>query len=140
MKSAAANEGYEIYAFSIYRSYQRQKELYNRYVREHGQQRADTFSARPGHSEHQTGLAFDIGWRGYYTSQSMGEMEEGIWLADNSWRFGFILRYPKGKTHITGYIYEPWHFRYVGKEVAKQVYNSGLTLDEFLGAVAPDYR
>lgn len=139
MKKEASRLNYQIEAFSTYRSYQYQKELYNRYVNERGQQAADTFSARPGHSEHQTGLAFDIGWDGYYTDERMGSTATGKWMVNNSWKFGFILRYPKGKDHITGYKYEPWHFRYLGKDVAKKVYDSGVTMDEYFGVVAPDY-
>lgn len=142
MVAAAAEEGITLTPYSGFRSYNYQASLYNRYVNMDGQEAADTYSARPGHSEHQTGLAFDIGGDDptYYTSTQLGVMEEGIWMAENAHRFGFILRYPRGKEHITGYQYEPWHFRYVGKEHAQNIYESGLTLDEYLGAVAPDYR
>ena len=84
-------------------------------------------SAREGHSEHQTGLAVDIN----SVSESFAKTKEGKWLANNSYKFGYILRYPKGKEDITGYSYEPWHFRYVGVKVATAVYESGLTFDEF---------
>lgn len=140
MRKAAANDGHSIKAYSTYRSYDYQKGLYNRYVAKDGKKNADTYSARPGHSEHQTGLAFDIGWAGMYYSSTMGDTKEGKWMAENSYKYGFILRYPKGKSHITGYQYEPWHFRYLGKDMAEKVYHSGLTLDEYLGAVAPNYQ
>lgn len=140
MRVAARAEGYAINAYSTYRSYTYQRDLYNRYVKKDGQAKADTYSARPGHSEHQTGLAFDIGWAGMTTSTAMGKTAEGVWMANNSYKFGFILRYPEGKTAITGYQYEPWHFRYVGRENAQKIFESGLTLDEYLGTVSPNYK
>ena len=127
MKAAAAEEDHIINAFSVYRSYQTQKTIYNNNVARHGKAAADRFSARPGFSEHQTGLAFDIGWDGMRTTQAMGSTETGVWMAENSWRYGFILRYPEGKTHITGYIYEPWHYRYVGLSHGEAIYQSGQT-------------
>ena len=89
---------------------------------------ADRYSARPGHSEHQTGLAFDLN----SLDQSFGQTKEGKWIAANSWKYGFILRYPQDKEAQTGYMYEPWHVRYLGKDVAKKVYDSGLCLEEYL--------
>ena len=141
MKDDAAAEGITLTAFSTYRSFSYQENLYNNYVAEDGQAAADTYSARPGHSEHQTGLAFDIGGSdpAYYTSEAFGERPAGIWLADNAHEYGFILRYPEDKEHITGYQYEPWQFRFIGREDAQELHDSGLTLDEYLDAVYPDY-
>lgn len=132
MKAEAKKHGFELDAFSTYRSYATQKKLYDGYVARDGKAAADRYSARPGTSEHQTGLAFDIGEVGK-SSTRFQESDATRWLAQNSYKYGFILRYPQGKEHITGYMYEPWHFRYVGVDVATQVYNSGLTLEEFLG-------
>lgn len=129
MAADAAEEGIELSIRSGYRSYERQKEIYNNYVREDGKAEADRYSARPGHSEHQTGLAFDVN----SLSQSFENTDEGKWLAENCWKYGFIIRYPKGKEGITGYMYEPWHIRYLGTDTAKKVHDSGLTLEEYLG-------
>ncbi len=129
MKADAAKEGLNLFIVSGYRSYEYQKNLYNRYVARDGKAEADTYSARPGHSEHQTGLAFDI----CSLETSFENTAEGKWLAANAHKYGFILRYPKGKQQITGYIYEPWHFRYIGVDKATAVYQSGLCLEEYLG-------
>ena len=94
-----------------------------------GQALADTYSARPGHSEHQTGLAFDVG----AIDDNFGSTAAGKWLANNAHLYGFIIRYPKGKENITGYKYEPWDIRFLGIDIATKVYESGLTLDEYLG-------
>jgi hypothetical protein len=135
MKSSAAKLGYTLNIASGYRSFEYQKGLYWRYVNLYGQAEADRFSAYPGYSEHQTGLAFDIGGRNSSTWVSGGfdNTPEAKWLAKNAHDYGFILRYPPGKEHITGYMYESWHFRYLGVELATKVYNSGLTLEEYLG-------
>lgn len=142
MKADAKKSGIKLNVFSDFRTYNYQKSLYNRYVKENGQKKTDSFSARPGHSEHQSGLAFDIGGANskYYTSSKLGQMKEGLWMAKNSYKYGLILRYPKGKEHITGYKYEPWHFRYVGVDLAKKLKDRGLTLDEYFKAVSPDYK
>lgn len=129
LQQEAKKLGLTINLKSGYRSYSYQKNLYNNYVLKHGQALADTFSARPGHSEHQTGLAFDVG----IISDDFGLTKEGIWLAKNAHLYGFIIRYPKGKQAITGYKYEPWHIRYLGVETATKVYESGLCLEEYLG-------
>ncbi len=129
MAADAAKEGLDLWIRSGYRSYSRQKEIYNNYVAEDGKAAADRYSARPGHSEHQTGLAFDVN----SLSQSFENTAEGKWLAKNCWKYGFIIRYPKGKESITGYMYEPWHIRYLGADNAKAVHDSGLTLEEYLG-------
>lgn len=142
MKNDAAKEGISLNPFSTYRSYAYQSDLYRRYVAEDGVASADTYSAKPGFSEHQTGLAFDIGGAdsAYYLKRVMGGMKEGVWMAQNAPKYGLILRYPEGKQAVTGYIYEPWHFRYVGVELAQRITASGLTLDEYFNVVAPSYR
>lgn len=129
LQAASKQAGYTMGLLSGFRSYSFQKDLYNYYVRIDGQKEADTYSARPGHSEHQTGLAFDIG----DISDNFGNTARGRWLKNNCATYGFIIRYPKGKEKITGYSYEPWHVRYVGIEHAKNIMKSGLTLEEYLG-------
>lgn len=129
LQEAASNSGFDIQLISGYRSYETQRGLYNNYVATYGQAEADTFSARPGTSEHQTGLAMDVGW----IDDSYGDTPSGKWLAQNCYKYGFIIRYPKGKESITGYKYEPWHIRYLGVDIAKDVYESGLCLEEYLG-------
>lgn len=134
---AGKKAGFSLTAFSTYRSYEYQKGLFDRYVRENGVVEANRFSARAGQSEHQTGLAFDVGEVGkqhQWARQIFGETKAGKWIAKNAHHSGFIIRYPKDKEDVTGYIYEPWHLRYVGKELATKVYNSGLTLEEYLSA------
>ncbi len=99
-----------------------------------GKEVANKTVAYPGQSEHQTGLAMDVSSHkmGFKLHQSFGETIEGIWLANNAPKFGFIIRYPKGKEHITGYKYEPWHLRYVGVQVAEEIAQKGITLEEYL--------
>lgn len=128
LQDAAKKAGHNMPLCSGYRSYSLQSTLYNDYVKRNGQALADTFSARPGHSEHQTGLAFDVG----KVSDDYGTTEAGKWLSKNAHLYGFIIRYPKGKEAITGYKYEPWHIRYLGVENATKVYKSGLCLEEYL--------
>ena len=129
MQADAKVLGYNLRLISGFRSYQTQTAVYNNYVRQYGVALTDTFSARPGHSEHQSGLAFDIG----SISSSFGDTPAGKWLAENAHLYGLIIRYPKGKQSITGYKYEPWHVRYLGVDIATDVKNSGLTLEEYLG-------
>ena len=129
MQAAASKEGLNIYISSAFRSYEYQSGLYDRYVSRSGKAEADRYSARPGHSEHQTGLAFDLNT----IDISFADTEEYEWLKDNCADYGFIIRYPEDSEAITGYMYEPWHIRYLGKETAKKVYESGLTLEEYLG-------
>lgn len=129
LTAEAAKEGLNIWLASGFRSYDYQKQIYTNYVNSYGQSTADTFSARPGHSEHQTGLAIDVN----SIDDTFAGTPEALWLEKHAHEFGFIIRYPKGKEHITGYKYEPWHLRYLGKSVASDVYNSGLTLEEYLG-------
>lgn len=128
---------------SGYRSAQTQATLYQAYVSEQGQAEADKYSARPGHSEHQTGLAVDLaGLDNYcYLEACWAETPEGKWLADNAHKYGFIIRYLKDKQNITGYLYEPWHLRYVGENLSSKVYNSGKTLEEYFNLpAAPSYQ
>lgn len=131
MKVDVTSLGLNIWLASGYRSYNTQKYLYNNYVSRDGVIAADTYSARAGHSEHQTGLAFDLN----SVDSSFGYTNEGKWIKDNCYLYGFIIRYPEGKESITGYMYEPWHLRYVGKDLAKKLYNEGdwLTLEEYYG-------
>lgn len=136
LNAAAALDGFKFDAFSTYRSYDRQVELYEAYVKRDGKKAADTYSARPGYSEHQTGLAFDIGEVGNtaaYADNKFANTAAGKWIAKNAHKFGFIMRYPKGKDDVTGYMYESWHFRYVGKKIATEIYNNDETLEEYLG-------
>ncbi len=119
---------------SSYRSFYDQRYIYNGYVSVNGQAAADRFSARPGHSEHQSGLAFDVdNPDSKALMQSFGDTPAGLWLAENCHKYGFIIRYPQGKEHITGYMYEPWHVRYLGVEKAAEVQESGLCLEEYFG-------
>lgn len=127
MIESANNEGVSLWVVSAYRSNDTQRTLYNRYVEQNGLYKADTFSARPGHSEHETGLAIDFN----QISQDFDQTKAFEWLYKNSYKYGFILRYPYGKTDRTGYIYEPWHYRYVGVDVAKEIYEKNLLFDEY---------
>ena len=128
MQKSASNDNIKLWIASGYRSYSLQTSLYNNYVLKDGKEKADTYSARPGHSEHQTGLAMDLN----IIDSSFEGTPEAIWIASNCYKYGFIVRYPKGKENITGYKYEPWHVRYLGKDIAKKVYESGKTLEEYL--------
>lgn len=129
MAAAAAKDGVNLFIVSGYRSWATQDSLYRRYAAQDGTAAADTYSARPGHSEHQTGLAMDLN----SLSGSFANTKEGKWLAANAHKYGFIIRYQKDKQSITGYIYEPWHVRYLGKELAAEVYGSGECLEEYFG-------
>ena len=128
MQADAKKAGYSLSIVSGFRSYSYQNQLYTNYVARDGKAAADTYSARAGHSEHQTGLAMDINYAGAWFNNT----PEAKWIAENCVRYGFIIRYPLGKEDITGYQYESWHVRYLGKELAKEVADSGLTLEEFL--------
>ncbi len=128
MKSEAIQSNISLWIVSGFRSYQTQESIFNRNIGLYGEETANTFSAKPGQSEHQTGLAFDIN----STRWAFAESREAKWLAENCWKYGFIIRYPKGKEDITGYVYEPWHIRYVGKEQAQKIKDSGLCLEEYL--------
>ncbi len=131
-----AEKGVKMWAQSGFRSYDTQKSIYERYVNRDGQKAADRYSARPGHSEHQSGLAFDVCVTGYACiSSGFNDTMPAQWLSENAHKYGFILRYPKGKEEITGYKHESWHFRYVGKELAEKLYNDGnwITMEEYFG-------
>lgn len=135
MLSAYEQEtGKKLTAFSGYRTFEYQKGLFERYAASDGYENALTYSAKPRFSEHETGLAFDIGGedQSMWLQEDFEQTEEGIWLRENAATYGFILRYPKDKTGITGYIYEPWHFRYVGAQHAKKIYQNDITLEEYL--------
>ncbi|MDY5058261.1 MAG: M15 family metallopeptidase [Bacilli bacterium] len=130
MASDMAKENLKIFAGSTYRSYTYQKGLYDRYVKKDGFSAAETYSARSGYSEHQLGLAVDIvNGKWDYLSENDKEYD---YLINNSYKYGFILRYPRGSEYITGYMFEDWHFRYLGVELATKVFNSGLTYDEYI--------
>ncbi|QJU08303.1 D-alanyl-D-alanine carboxypeptidase family protein [Candidatus Saccharibacteria bacterium oral taxon 488] len=130
--AAAGSAGVTIYVGSGYRSYATQASLFASNVRQHGEAKANRFSSRPGHSEHQSGLAVDFGGidRACWVEDCFERTAAGKWLAAHAHEYGFILRYPKGKEKITGYQYEPWHFRYVGRELAGALHQSGLTMEE----------
>jgi len=131
MFAAAAKDGFRLFAASSYRSYQQQEITFQQNVASGGREYAERTSAHAGHSEHQLGTTTDVA-----SATASFEAREGTpeatWLADNSWKYGFIVSYPAGKESVTGYAYEPWHIRWVGKEVATKVHTSGLTLHEYL--------
>lgn len=130
MEKEMANEGLDLKMSSCYRSVNYQKNLYNRYLKEDSKEAVDTYSARYGHSEHHTGYACDFST----TTRALGyfnDTKEAKWLADNAYKYGWILRYREETKNITGYMSEPWHYRYLGPEIAKKVYESGLTYEEY---------
>ncbi len=131
MFNAASSEGISLWVKSGYRSYQTQQSVYAGWVSKYGQATADTISARPGHSEHQSGLAADIN----SLDQSFEYTPEGKWLNSHCAQYGFIIRYVKGKEHETGYAFEPWHVRYVGTDLATKLYNNGnwITMENYFG-------
>jgi len=133
--AAYEEAGLTLYGVSAYRSYARQYTIYATNLAVYGTAHTNRYSAAPGRSEHQTGLAIDISCasEGFSLETTFADTPEGIWVAKNAHRFGFILRYPKDKEVITGYNYEPWHIRYVGTELAGYLYETGLTLDEYYG-------
>lgn len=136
MAAEAKEAGIQLTAFSTYRSYNYQANLYVNYVKRDGKVAADRYSARPGYSEHQTGLAFDIGAVNetkHWATASFGQTKAGMWVAAHAHHYGFIMRYPQGKETLTGYMPESWHFRYVGKEAAKIIYKNAMTLEEYVG-------
>lgn len=135
---AAAQDGITLYATSGYRSYSTQKAIFERKLERMDEKQANASVAKPGYSEHQTGLAMDIEGettKGTGLTEAFGESPEGIWAAEHCAEYGFIIRYPKGKTRITGYIYEPWHLRYVGKEAAAEITELGVTFEEYIQAL-----
>lgn len=131
----ASKENLNLFAQSGYRSYNRQDSIFAFYVEKQGLEQASQLSAQAGHSEHQTGLAMDVTSPSVNLEliESFENTEEGTWIKENAHLFGFIIRYPKGKEKITGYHYEPWHIRYVGKKAAKEIYLNGYTLEQYLG-------
>lgn len=130
LAAKAKKEGLNIRAVSTYRSYSYQTNLYNNYVKQDGVSNADKYSARPGFSEHQTGLAIDID--NIVTNYNNFEnTKEYKWMLNNAHNYGFILRYPKGKEDITGYMYEPWHYRYVGVNIASFIHQNNITYEEY---------
>ena len=130
MWNDAKKEGLNLYINSPYRSYNTQSGLYNNYVARDGKALADTYSARPGYSEHQTGLAFDV--TSLTTNfDTFAYSNEYAWLQDNAYKYGFFLRYPKGKEYITGYQYESWHYRYVGTDIATYIHDNDITYEEY---------
>ena len=131
MADAARAHGTPLGNVSSYRSYKTQKALFNSYAKDYGYNRAINFSARPGHSEHQLGLTIDFAAAG--TSSFVSETSPtGSWLAKNAWRYGWLMSYPKGKQPVTCYSYEPWHYRYFGRDLAAKIHDSGLTTREYL--------
>lgn len=131
MKADAASLGLSIKITSGYRPYSTQNTLYNRYVSRDGKEAADTYSARPGSSEHQTALCFDLN----SITDAFANTAEGKWVHNNAYKYGFIIRYPKGKSEETGYKYESWHLRYVGSELAEKLYNNGdyISMEDYFG-------
>ncbi|MBG9773114.1 M15 family metallopeptidase [Brevibacillus laterosporus] len=136
MFAGAKQEGIMLAGVSAYRSHTTQTNLFNRYVKKDGEEAAKKYSAEPGHSEHETGLAIDVsGSTGKCAAEDCFDgTPEAVWLADHAHEYGFIIRYPKGKEAITGYQYEPWHLRYVGKEAASEIHDKGITLEEYSNA------
>lgn len=126
----AKENNLSIIAMSTYRNFTYQKMLYDNYVKEDGKEKADTYSGRPGHSEHQTGLAVDV-YNGKKDYTNFEETEEFKWMQQNAYKYGFILRFPKDKVQETGYMYESWHYRYVGKKAAKYIHKNKVSLEEY---------
>jgi zinc D-Ala-D-Ala carboxypeptidase len=143
MFAGASNDGIELMLSSGYRSYKYQVNLYGSYVKSQGQAQADTQSARPGYSEHQTGLAADLRPINgkCELEQCFGDLPEGKWVAENAHTYGFIIRYPAQSKQVVGYEYEPWHIRYVGKDLAAEyIRTNATTLEGFFDLLpAPDY-
>ncbi|WP_042351487.1 M15 family metallopeptidase [Bacillus massiliigorillae] len=135
MFEAAKSDGIHLAGVSGYRSEAAQTRLYNNYVSKDGVEEADRYSARPGHSEHQTGLSIDVsGITGEFAVEDQfANTEEAKWLDKHAHEYGFIIRFPKGKEDITGYKYKPWHIRYVGKDIATEIHEKGITLEEYYG-------
>jgi len=131
--ASAAKNCLHLFAISGYRSYERQKEIYENNLKTKGFEHTNKYSAKPGQSEHQTGLAMDISTAliNYDLTSAFAETMEGKWIAANCHHYGFILRYPQDKTSITGYAYEPWHLRYVGHNAAIKITDNHLTLEEY---------
>ena len=131
MADKAKEENIIIKITTAYRDYNFQSVLYNNYVNSDGKELADTYSARPGYSEHQLGFSFDLTNSNYSDFGEFEYTEEFKWLQDNAYKYGFILRYPKDKEYITGYQFEAWHYRYVGNDIAKYIYDNDITYEEY---------
>ena len=138
MAKAAKKEGLTIIAMSSYRSYDYQVNLYNRYVKEDGKVAADTYSGRPGHSEHQTGLAVDV-YNKEKDYTNFDKTDEYNWMLEHAHEYGFILRFPKDKENETGYQFESWHYRYVGKKAAKEIKEKNISFEEYYATVIKDW-
>lgn len=134
MRKAAKADGIRFKICSAYRTYSTQKWLYNNYLNTMGKKLRDIRSAYPGRSEHHTGYAIDLVTKstGWTLTQDFAKTSEGKWINKHCAEYGFIIRYPKGKTDITGYDYEPWHLRYVGVDAAEEITEQGITLEEYL--------
>lgn len=137
MFAAAKDDGIHLAGVSAYRSHVTQTALFARYVKKDGKEKALTYSAYPGTSEHETGLAIDVsGSSGKCAVQDcFADTDESDWLKEHVYDYGFIIRYPEGKETITGYQYEPWHLRYVGKEISLAIKESGDSLEEYYGTI-----
>lgn len=129
---AAEADGVTMHILSAYRSYDYQKSLFESYAERHGEEEANRFSARPGQSEHQLGTAVDFGGTSVDFRSAFADTPQGRWLAENAFRFGFVMSYPENTEHITGYIFEPWHYRFIGVDNALEWKMSGKTLKEYL--------
>ena len=134
----AKKENLNIIAMSTYRSYNYQVNLYNKYKRQDGEEKADTYSGRPGQSEHQTGLAVDV-YNKEQNYTNFERTEEFKWMQEHAHEYGFILRFPKGKENETGYTYESWHYRYVGIEAATYIHNSNISFEEYYATIIKDW-
>ena len=128
--NAAKKENIYLYALSGYRSFSTQKAIYERTIKQQGRKHADEYVAKPGYSEHQTGLAMDVTTKDSYVV--FENTPEARWLSKNAYKYGFIIRYPLGKESITGYSYESWHIRYVGKKASKEIFTKDLVLEQYL--------
>lgn len=131
MEEAINDYGLDLIAQSGYRSIEKQTRIYNNNVASRGQAATDLVSARPGHSEHHTGLAIDVSHDGTL-EKTFENTEQFEWLKDNAYKYGFIMRYPKDKIYMTGYDYEPWHYRFVGIETATLIHTENITYEEYL--------
>lgn len=131
MYNAAKNDGITLMINSSYRTYNEQEQVYKNYDEKYGNEYADEIAARPGHSEHQTGLALDIFCTTNSNRKTFKDTEAYQWLLNNSYKYGFILRYPEGKENITGFTFESWHYRYVGLEIATYIHENNITFDEY---------
>ena len=129
----ASEDRLTLFGVSGYRSYARQLAIYSQSLEKNGYEHASQYSAMPGHSEHQSGLAMDVSTISIHNRLDVvfRATPEGRWLEKNSWKYGYIIRYPEDKSHITGYAYEPWHIRYVGIDLAKELTEKNITLEEY---------